>query len=189
MIRSLRGIVQSKEVYSIILDVHGVGYLLFVPTSNHYSVGETYTIPTHLAVRENSLDLYGFFNNDELEFFELLLTLPKIGPKSALTILSQAELAVLEQAIATNDPGYLTKLTGIGKKTAEKIVSGLHDKLAPRTTSDTTSPELSHLSDAVDALIALGYPPNEARKAVSTLPATVTNAQSAVREALKLLTN
>lgn len=183
----------DSNTLSVVLDVNGVGYLVFVPRlSPKHTVGNPCTLFTHLAVRENALDLYGFETEAELTLFELLITLPKIGPKSALQILTQADTAVLEKAVAEQDPGYLSKMSGIGKKTAEKVVTGLEDKLAVFSTGSAAA-ELSdvggvgYLTDAIDALVALGYPQSDARKAVQQLPPTVTSANEAVREALKIL--
>ena len=160
-------------------------------------IGDNITLHTYLAVRENSLDLYGFQLLDELEIFELLITLPKIGPKSAAQFLSQADISLLKEAVFKEDPVYLSKMSGIGKKSAEKIVIGLKGKFETAgvsegdavTNTSGTGHSFPHANDTIDALIALGYPPNEARKVMQKLPPEITNANDAVREALKLLSN
>ncbi len=184
----------NRDIFSVVLDVNGVGYLVFVPKlSPSHTVGSSCTLLTHLAVRENALDLYGFETESELNLFELLITLPKIGPKSALQILTQADTAILEKAVAEQDPGYLSKMTGMGKKTAEKVVAGLEDKLSAFSTGSAAidpgdiSGGVGYMTDAIDALVALGYPQSDARRVVQQLPSTVTSANEAVREALKVL--
>ncbi len=178
MIRSLSGTVERTSLSSLVLNVGGVGYLIYMNTLRYgYEVGDTLHLHTHLAVRETALDLYGFPSLEELEYFELLMEVPKIGPKSALQILSQADIAVLSEAIRAKDASLLTKLAGIGKKTAENIVQFLHDKLdhvAPSSggsSAGSTAPDRAQ-SDAIDALIALGYPAADARSAVRAQSAT-----------------
>lgn len=173
MIRSLRGVIENTHPLHLIISVSGVGYLVYMNTlRGRYEVGDTVHVFTHLAVRETALDLYGFPTTDELAFFELLLTIPKIGPKSALQILNQAEPAVLTEAIRARDAGYLHKVSGIGKKTAENIVQFLHDKLEGvsfvRAEIDG-DPIDRNQSDAIDALISLGYNPADARSSVRAL--------------------
>jgi len=191
MIRSLSGTVERTTLTSIVLNVGGVGYHVYMNTLRYgYGVGDTLHIHTHLAVRENALDLYGFPSLEELEYFELLMEVPKIGPKSALQILSQADIPVLSEAIRAKDASLLTKLAGIGKKTAENIVQFLHDKLdhmTPHSTESTAtcSPNDRAQSDAIDALIALGYPAAEARNAVRAQNAT--EATELVKQALREL--
>lgn len=190
MIRQISGIVADAAPLAVVVDVNGVGYLVYTTTGLAYAIGSSVQFYTHLAVRETALDLYGFASRDELEIFELLLTIPKIGPKSALDILSKADITTLKAAITNGDPAYLTKVSGIGKKTAEKIVSELADALAGLAVIGVPAPlgAAPHFtSDAIDALVALGYPPVDARRAVLQLPPTVASANEAVREALKLL--
>ena len=193
MIRRLKGEVVGSTVDSVVLDVNGVGYLIRLSTlGTKFTLGETLTLHTYLAVRETALDLYGFLLLDELEVFELLITLPKIGPKSAIQILSQADISLLKEAVRNNDSTYLSKMSGIGKKSAEKIVLGLREKLDDEWDNDSTiatgqNMETSQASDTIDALIALGYQPNDARKVVQELPSDIQNANDAVKEALKRL--
>lgn len=172
----------------VVVDVAGVGYLVATPYTSNPTIGEKLTLHTYLAVRETALDLYGFQEQDELELFELLLTLPKIGPKSALQILAQANLPLLKTAILNNDPEHLSKMSGIGKKTAEKIVTGLKDRFTDIAVAEHQA-ENTHTTDAIDALVALGYPQSDARKIIqqqqNTHPHFSTN--DLVREALKML--
>lgn len=190
MIRQLTGTIGRFETTSIIFSVNGVGYLVFTPRPNEWPTATEVTVYTHLAVRETALDLYGFATTSELELFELLLTLPKIGPKSALQIMSTTSLELITEAVTNEDAGQLTKLAGLGKKTAEKVVAGLKDKLAPLTLPGTSPIETTNATwqrDAIDALIALGYPEVDARKTVQALPATISTSNEAVRTALQTL--
>lgn len=193
MIRQLRGTVAHATNESVVVDVNGVGYHVHVSeAATQFPLGSTAIFHTHLAVRENALDLYGFSNLDMLEVFELLITLPKIGPKSAQQILRQADISLLKEAVRNEDATYLSKMSGIGKKSAEKIVAGLKDKLAdmefgsPR--SGTTDP--SYASDTIDALVALGYSHEDARKSVRTVSESdpdIATSPEALKAALKLL--
>lgn len=186
MIRMLKGTVADKSAGHIVLDVGGVGYLVAMRGEEcaAATLGNPLSLFTYLAVREDALDLYGFTTRDDLRMFELLIDLPKIGPKSALAILSQANLELLTKAISSDDPAYLSKMSGMGKKTAEKIVLGLKDKfesLGGVSTKDSAS------GDVMDALIALGYSEREARDAVLRLDPNVTDTNARVKEALRNL--
>jgi len=192
MIRQLSGTVSHTSEDSVIINIHGVGYLVHttVPGTS-FEVGSTITLYTYLAVKDTALDLYGFKLLDELDIFELLVSLPKIGPKSAQQILAQADIELLKQSVVNEDPEYLSKMSGIGKKSAEKIVLGLKEKLdlLPQHTDGSTTPGdvASHTNDTMDALITLGYSPQDARKALQQLPPDITNTNDAVRAALKIL--
>lgn len=196
MIRRISGIVLDAHPTHLVVDVAGIGYLVYTTIRTSCALGEAIQLYTHLAVRETALDLYGFTSQEELSFFELLLTLPKIGPKSAMQILSQADTSLLQQSIATEDPSHLSKMSGISKKTAEKIVLGLKgsfdDVLYTHENGVHTPQDAQHafVSDAIDALIALGYPHADARKAVQQIlqeKPEVLSANAAVKAALTLL--
>lgn len=169
MIRSLEGTVSFLGDNHIIVTVYGVGYLVYTPTqSRQFVPGETVFVHTYQVVRETALDLYGFLDKDELTFFELLLDVPKIGPKSALQILCQADVSLLGTAIMEQDPEHLSKMSGIGKKTAMNLVSHLAGKIDALFTVDSLQKQAQPLlteaqTDAIDALITLGYDPKEAR--------------------------
>ncbi len=184
MIGMLRGKVQGSRGGRVVLDVHGVGYLIAVRSVFDFMDGSEVTLHTYLAVRENALDLYGFILLEELHMFEELIKLPKIGPKSALQILMQADVATLRHAIETGDPTYLSKMSGIGKKTAEKIVNELKDVFGEDL---LTSSLPSSDSDVVDALLALGYSHKDVREAVLKLPPEITDTKKRITEALKIL--
>lgn len=180
----------------VILDVNGVGYSIYTISPEKHLLDTLAYFHTHLAVRENALDLYGFTDRDTLEFFELLIALPKIGPKSALQILNQAEISLIKEAVINNDPAHLSKLSGIGKKSAEKIVLGLKDKLdnleyhLTTNTAGLTTAGPTHIVDTIDVLITLGYSQSDVRKAVQRLATErpeITKVNDAVKEILKML--
>ena len=186
MIGTLTGIVRGNREGRVVLDVSGVGYLIAVRSIFDFTHESTMTLYTHLAVRENALDLYGFVLSEELRMFEELIRLPKIGPKSALQILIQADVATLKHAITTTDPLYLTKMSGIGKKTAEKIVNELKNAFDDEIVRES----LPHGdSDVIDALLALGYAHKDVREALAKIPVGVTDTKKRITEALKIVSS
>lgn len=195
MIRRLSGIVVDTGPTYVVVDIGGVGYLVYTVAAANYQLDTEVCFFTHLAVRENALDLYGFADRDTLEVFELLIDLPKIGPKSALQILSAADISLLKEAVANDDPTYLSKLSGIGKKSAEKIVAGLKDKLdgvgiSANGVSLGVPILAAHTTDTIDALIALGYPASDARRVVIEITMSdpsLTSSADAVKLALQRL--
>lgn len=193
MIRKLTGTVADTTLTTVVLDVHGVGYLIHPTTAGtNFTLESTVSFWTYLAVRETALDLYGFASRDELEIFELLLSLPKIGPKSAAQILGQADITLLKQAVTQNDPTYLSKMSGIGKKTAEKITFGLQEPFEARgltvtPSGETLQPLTRWQQETIDALITLGYPQKDARDCVHDLPPDITDTTQALKAALKVL--
>lgn len=195
MIRRIKGEVAEIRPSNIVIDVSGIGYLLHTKSNIGVKSGELIDLWTYLSVRENSLDLYGFLKKEELETFELLIGLPKIGPKSALQILNQAEVNTLREAAYNNDPSYLSKLSGIGKKSAEKIVAGLKDKIDKEDTSHTdlkTPGRPDYIVDTIEALVALGYSHPQAREVVISIGNTnseVKDSTEALKLALRLLSN
>lgn len=191
MIRLLNGTIHGISPDSVIVLTGGVGYQVFVTHPTSFTTGTQTTLHTHHAVRETALDLFGFSTETELVLFELLLKVPKIGPKSALQILTQASPQLLIDAIGRGDAGYLQKLSGIGKKTCENIMTQLHGKLPPELELSAGTPGSSGLTqtqtDAIDALIALGYAPDAARAAVQIQSETTENltVNQLVTQALK----
>ena len=173
MISQLIGRVVRKGGMEVVVDCHGVGYAVSVPLSTLDLVpaeGESVTLLTILAVREDAMQLYGFLTDAEREAFRLLTTIQGVGGRTALGILSATTLSGLRQAIATGNVAALTRLPGIGKKTAERLVVELREKIigvVPETGDDTSA--LSQTADdAVSALQALGYTRVAAEKAVKT---------------------
>jgi holliday junction DNA helicase RuvA len=189
MIGTLSGTVRHKDLHLIIVDVGGVGYKVYSTADSTLDAvpGEPIFLWTYLAVRENALDLYGFLDKETLEVFELLICIPGIGPKTALGILNVATPAMLRQAVATEDISYLTKVSGIGKKNAEKIVLELRDKLI--TTSEDMASGRAGEGDVLEALISLGYSERDARDAVKRLPKDLEGTSARIKEALKNLSN
>ncbi len=169
MIGKLCGTIESVGSREVLIMVGGVGYILHMGTSSLASLRESATTEvcffTYLAVRENSLDLYGFSTEREKELFMLLIGVSGIGPKSAIGILSVTDVATLEKAVLTQDASYLTKVSGVGKKNAEKIVLELKDKISG--TTDTGDTSLTTEGEALEALLALGYSQREAKDALS----------------------
>ena len=191
MIARLEGTISYNTDKYVIIDVSGVGYKVFLSTDAMMSINisDKYAFWIYTAVRENSIDLYGFPHIEELSFFELLLDVSGIGPKGALGILSMASVDTLTRAIATGDTGYLTKVSGIGKKTAEKIVIELRDKMKSRMGTDTSNSTLREESDIIEALKSLGYSQNEARDAMKNIPDEIKSTNARIKEALKILGN
>ncbi len=187
MIAQLTGEVARKDSRGIVVDVHSVGYRVHIVKEHleKLKIGAKITLLTYLAVRENALDLYGFETAEALNYFELLITVPGIGPKSALAVLSLAAPDILRRAILADDTTYLTRVSGIGRKSAEKIIVTLKDKLGQPRADE--SGLLADEVEALEALQALGYTLAEAREALKRLPATASDTSEKVRAALKLL--
>ncbi len=185
MISYLSGTVSEKAARFVILDVGGVGYRVFVTedTLRRLKIGTVAKLKTHHAVREDSEDLFGFLETDDLKLFELLLGVPGIGPKTALNILNVATPETLRRSITSGETAYLTKISGIGRKTAEKIILELKEKLG----ASEEGPGLKEEVDALEALKSLGYSHGEAREALKAVAREVTGTSERVKQALKLL--
>ncbi|MEI7689059.1 MAG: Holliday junction branch migration protein RuvA [Candidatus Nomurabacteria bacterium] len=175
----------------IILNTGGVGYKVSVipETILICKDKDSISLFIYTAVRENSIDLFGFQNVEELSFFELLLDVSGIGPRSALGIIALAPINTIKRAIATGDVGYLNKVSGIGKKTAEKIIIELRDKLQNHKESGETSSTLREEGDLLEALKSLGYSQNEARDALKQIPSSIEGTNARIKEALRILNN
>jgi Holliday junction DNA helicase RuvA len=180
MIAQLKGSVSSIGAGFVVLDVHGVGYKIY--TSFVSREGSEIMLWTHLAVRETALDLYGFKHREELSLFELLVSVSGIGPKSALAILSMASVETLRSAIASGDTSYLTKVSGIGRKTAQKIVLELKEKVG-----DAGDVDLRGAADAVEVLRSLGYSQQESRDAIQQVDPEISSTGERVKSALKII--
>lgn len=189
MIGAIQGTVLHKDLTLLIVNVGGVGYKVSSTTDVilDAAIGSEIALWTHLAVRENALDLYGFPTRSTLELFELLITISGIGPKTALGILNVASPEMIRQAVATEDTSYLVKVAGLGRKNAEKIVLELKGKLA------TTSADLENASrgagDVLEALLSLGYSERDIRDVLKKLPSDLESPSDKVKAALKLLAN
>lgn len=185
MIGSIRGKIILKTEKFLIVETAGVGYKVSVSPEVLLKAGKlddkiSLWIYTH--VREDIFDLYGFLDREEQKFFEMLINVSGIGPKGALSILGIASIETLRKAIATSDTAYLTKISGIGRKTAEKIVIELRDKIGEEKKGTSLQGEL----DALEALKSLGYSQNEAREVLKKVSSD-TNTNTKIREALKIL--
>ncbi len=183
MIGSIKGTIIKKGEKFVIVETGGVGYKISLTPDSMSKVkdGSGVMLFIHTHVREDAFDLYGFLNYEELEFFEMLITVSGIGPRGALVILGVASIETLRKAISSGDLAYLTKISGIGRKTAEKILLELRDKVGAET-EGTLQSEL----DALEALKSLGYSQNEARDALKQIDSG-TDTNTKVREALKIL--
>jgi len=184
MIIQLMGTVTHKDPSFVILTAFGVGYRVWVTphTLAHIPENGEVTLWVHQAVREQSLDLYGFLSKEDLDFFELLIGVSGIGPKSALGILSIADATTLRAAITQGDTSYLTKVSGIGAKSAKKIVLELGDKLGTIAEGNLTED-----TDALDALTTMGYSQAEAREALRAVSKDISGASERLKHALKYL--
>ena len=191
MIAYLEGeIIYSTDKF-IIINTGSVGYKVSVTPETILSCekGKQISLFIYTAVRENSIDLFGFLNAEELSFFELLLDVSGIGPRSALSIIGLAPIETVKSAIATGDVAYLNKVSGIGKKTAEKIIIELRDKLQNYKNVDGTSSTLREVGDILEALKSLGYSQNEARDALKQVSHTTEGTNARIKEALRILSN
>ena len=188
MIGRLTGILLEKNPPQVLLDVHGVGYEVDVPMSTFYNLpgnGEKVTLLTHFIVREDGQFLYGFASESERYAFRQLIKISGVGARMALAVLSGLSVGDLAQAIARQESGRLTKIPGIGKKTAERILLELKGKLADALPSAAFAVEDSQ-HDILNALLALGYNDREASAAMKQLPAGLSTSDG-IRQALKLL--
>lgn len=190
MIGRLTGILLEKNPPQILLDVQGVGYELNVPMSTFYNLPalhEKVALHTQLIVREDAHLLYGFLSNEERVAFRQLLKISGVGPKLALSVLSGLSLTDLAVAVANKEVGRLTKIPGVGKKTAERLLLELQGKFVVSGTGAAQgAPVASSGYDIVNALLALGYNEKEADWAAKQL-AKDTNVSDGIRQALKLL--
>jgi Holliday junction DNA helicase RuvA len=188
MISYLSGIVIHKDLkYAVIQTAGGVGYKVSgtIDTISGLHEGNPGTLWIYTAVRENSIDLYGFKDMEALEFFELLLTISGIGPKSALGILSAAPVATIREAVGSGETAYLTKISGIGKKVAEKIVLELKGKVDFK--GEAGRSEFGGDIDAIEALKSLGYNHKEAKESLEGIPKEITDTTEKIKFALKAL--
>ena len=188
MIGRLSGKLLARHPPQVLIDVQGIGYELDVPMSTFYQLppaGSEVTLLTHLIVREDAHQLFGFASDAERRAFRQLLRISGVGARIALAVLSGLSVAELQQAVASQDSGRLVKIPGIGKKTAERLLLELRDKLdvVAASVPAGAAPESE---DVVNALLALGYNEREAAWAVKQVPAGA-SVNDAIRQALKLL--
>lgn len=190
MIASLTGSIQIKTPQNIILDVNGVGYLIWVnlnTISKIGNVGDKLTIITHLEVKEESLTLFGFLDNQAYLLFKLLTSVSGVGAKSGLNILDLGNASDIANAIRDANLAVLTSVSGIGKKTAERIVLELKDKVLGFSSSSSSSMSMKQSSEDLEtALESLGYKPNQIQRVMQEIDFSKDLGEQ-VRIALKLL--
>jgi len=190
LIGRITGTLLEKHPPQLLVDVGGVGYEIDVPMSTFYhlpATGARVTLHTHLIVREDAHLLYGFASDDERQLFRQLLKISGVGAKMALALLSGMSATELAQAVAAQDAGRLTRVPGIGKKTAERLLLELRDKLpafAPAVHGAAVAAVSSN--DVLNALLALGYNDREANSAIKQLAPDL-SVSDGIRQALKLL--
>ena len=188
MIGRLAGILLDKNPLQLIVDCQGVGYEVSVPMSTFYqlpSVGEKVVLLTHFVVREDAQLLFGFGTAQERELFRELIKISGVGARTALSLLSGMSVADLAQAVTRQEAGRLTKIPGIGKKTAERLLLELKGKLGADLGAGGTVAQDSN-SDILNALLALGYSDKEATLALKQVPAG-SSVSDGIRHALKAL--
>jgi holliday junction DNA helicase RuvA len=187
MISWLKGTIENKESSGVTLNVNGVGYRVFMLLSQleDMKVGATTELHIHMYQRETGSELYGFKDVVTRQFFEQLISISGVGPKGALGVLEQARPDDIKKAITHGDAAVLTKVSGIGKKTAERIIVELKNKV--QISGTPIDADIEHLASALEALTQLGYTKAEARQALGRLAKDVITTEDKVREALKLL--
>jgi Holliday junction DNA helicase RuvA len=185
MIGYLTGSIIHKDSSFVILETGGVGYKVYTIGNTIETLADKVSFWIHTAIRENSHDLYGFLSREELSVFELLITVSGIGPKTALGVLNVAPIETLRHAVASENIAHLVKISGIGKRIAEKIVLELRGKLG--AAQDATEEDLRDEGDVIEALGALGFSQKQARDALKDMPKEITGTSEKVKHALKLL--
>ena len=172
MISHIRGNLEFKSQEEIHIDVSGIGYQIYIPLSTYTGlpdIGEEVKIHTYLHLREDAIRLFGFLTFDEKNIFELLINVTGVGPKIALAILSDVSAADFKDAIINENLSKLTNISGIGKKTAQRLVLELREKIGTVETKKVVSfADDQMINDAVSALVSLGYNPREAKKNVNS---------------------
>lgn len=183
MIAYLQGKILQKTVNYIVLENAGIGYKVFpTPAVLEQPLGSTVSLYIHHKSSDDGQTLFGMPDFGNLQFFELLISVTGVGPKMALTIISAAQMDILQQAIMNNDSDVFTRMSGVGKKTAERIILELRNKI----TGGVLDSMATGSSDLYDALISLGYNPREARDAMTKVDSSLDTATQ-IKEALKLI--
>lgn len=197
MIGQIRGVIVEKQPPQLVLEVQGIGYEIDAPMSTFYQLpeqGEMVSLFTHFIVREDAQQLYGFYTRDERSLFRNLLKVNGVGPRLALTVLSRINPEEFVRYVLNQDANSLVRLPGVGKKTAERLIIEMRDKLADWYQSPNTDENLKNVSeplrrqilkDSISALITLGYKPQEANKAVTKIDDGSASSEELIRRALK----
>jgi Holliday junction DNA helicase RuvA len=189
MIAYLKGNILSTNMRGIILDVSGVGYKIETTpqTALSFNEGQEASFFIHTVVRADALELFGFMDQSELQLFQKLITVSGVGPRSGLNILGSVDEKTLITAVTQQDATYLTKISGIGKKIAGKIVLELKDAFETMYESHETH-IAEHDRDVIDALCALGYNQGQARKALSSIDPSITGVSARITASLQIIT-
>lgn len=185
MISMISGKIIKKTANSVVVDTGGIGYLVFVPIRTvTEQTGKEVELWTHMTVRENAMELYGFKKESELKLFQMLISVTGVGSKSALAILSIEDAETIKRATARGDHSYLTKVSGVGKKSAQRIIIELKDKFDIKEKEES---DKFHKEDAdvLDALVTLGYKKEEAKKLLREIPEEVKGAEARLKHAIK----
>lgn len=177
MIRQIRGKVLSVGLTSAVVEVAGFGVEVRMSSPEKLSAGSEAHLSTHLALKQDGLELYGFLDEADRDFFELVLSVSGVGTKTALSVLRRSPREALEGAIGKRDLDYLTKVVGLGKKSAEKMLVELADKVGPRSHDNADG-------EVFDTLVALGYTEREARIALQSIPDTAVGKDMRLKAAL-----
>ena len=177
MIREIHGRVLAVSPLAAVIEVAGFGMEVRMPSPEQLSVGTEARLATHLAVKQDGMELYGFSDPLDRDFFELMLSVSGVGPKTALSVLRRGSRAALMGAIGKRDLAYLTKVVGLGKKSAEKMLVELSEKVGDAAHDDADG-------EVFDTLVALGYTEREARKALQAVPDSVVGKDARLKAAL-----
>ncbi len=169
MIGKLTGVLGGRQGDAVVVEVGGVGYCVRVPLHHALADGQAISLFIHTAVRDDAIDLYGFPHESDLSFFRQLMSVSGVGPKTALSIMGVSDSQALKRAIAAGDASVLHKVFGIGKKSAERIVVELRDKLALEAPTHSSLGATTDDGEVIEALIALGYRADESREALRKL--------------------
>lgn len=177
MIRRIRGKVLEVSPLSATIEVAGFGIAVRMAAPEALTIGQEASLATHLMLKQDGLELYGFTDPADRDFFELILSVSGVGPKTAISVLRRAPRDILEGAIGKRDLSYLTKVVGLGKKSAEKMLIELADKVGPRSHDDADG-------EVFDTLVALGYTEREARKTLQVIPDSAVGKEARLKAAL-----
>ncbi len=188
MIYKITGKLLERELGYAVIEAGGIGYKVFATAETLNTItknsSKEVSLWTRLSIKEDAWDLYGFLEKEEMELFDLLISISGIGPKTGISVLNASSIENLKTAIASGDTSYLTKISGIGRKIAEKIIFELKEKVGG---SKEAEKAMQGDSDVLLALQSLGYNERDAREAVKKLPKEVTGTSNRIKETLKLL--
>lgn len=195
MISYLRGKIKyvgqpTRRGASVLLEVNGVGFEVIIPVNlvGKFQLGADAELYTFHHIWQDGQELFGFSNMEELQFFKLLLEAPGIGPKTALHVFEKSSIKDIQNAVVSGDAEALTRSSGIGRKTAEKIVVGLKDHLKKILENSGGSPgAISQNGEVIEALLSLGFSPSQAREAIARISKETVKSEDKIKEALKIL--